>query len=121
MLDIITKRMNCPRVPKSLTIPTKEIHCFQRCCSVATVDLSWLLYASVRTKSRNFFRGVPSNDLLYITKLVFEMVNDKFFSIVDGNALTLVILLLKKKKKKKPTTLVILIMLYLPLWMINIS
>ena len=102
MLDIITKRMNCPRVPKSPTVPTKEIHCFRRCYSAATVDLSWLLYASVRTESCNFFRGVPSNDLLYIIKLVFEMVNDKFFSIVDGNALTLVILLLKKKKKKNP-------------------
>ena len=87
MLDIITKCMNCPRVPKSPTVPTKEIHCFRRCCSAATINLSWLLYASVRTESRNFFRGVPSNDLLYIIKLVFEMVDAQFFRIVDVKAL----------------------------------
>ena len=45
--------------------------------------------------------------MLYITKLVFEMVNAKFFRSIHGNALILVILVLRvgyecglKKKKK---------------------
>ena len=52
--------MNCLKVPNSPAIPTKGIHCFQRCCSAATVDLSWLSYTSVWTESHNFFWGVPS-------------------------------------------------------------
>ena len=46
--------------------------------------------------------------MLYITKLVFEMVNAKFFRSIHGNALILVILVLRvgyecglQKKKKK--------------------
>ena len=45
--------------------------------------------------------------MLYITKLVFEMVNAEFFRSIHGNALILVILVLRvgyecglKKKKK---------------------
>ena len=46
--------------------------------------------------------------MLYIIKLVFEMVNAKFFRSIHGNALILVILVLRvgyecglQKKKKK--------------------
>ena len=46
--------------------------------------------------------------MLYITKLVLEMVNAKFFRSIHGNALILVILVLRvgyecglQKKKKK--------------------